>query len=220
MAQYIKTEEGYKPVNELAEALPPMTPATADEDGASGLVPAPAAGQQDMVLHGDGTWRDPNGYDVFYRYTAEEDLTEGFEITAIDGETIAYKEIFVRLRLVNKTDAKVTPHVKILTDWGGNHDFHPRWSWSSVDPNSEIVICAEAKLLGNGVGYCDWYWYTHAQVCYQNGGNYRRVQNASIKINANQESMFDFIKYNVIKGIWCNTTLSAGTDIEIWGKKL
>ena len=40
---------------------PPMTPATADEDGASGLVPAPAAGQQDMVLHGDGTWRAVEG---------------------------------------------------------------------------------------------------------------------------------------------------------------
>lgn len=41
--------------------IPPMTPATADEDGASGLVPAPAAGQQDMVLHGDGTWRAVEG---------------------------------------------------------------------------------------------------------------------------------------------------------------
>ena len=40
---------------------PSMTPATADEDGASGLVPAPAAGQQDMVLHGDGTWRAVEG---------------------------------------------------------------------------------------------------------------------------------------------------------------
>lgn len=61
MAQYIKTEEGYKPVNELAEAIPPMTPATTDEDGLPGLVPAPAAGQQDMVLHGDGTWRAVEG---------------------------------------------------------------------------------------------------------------------------------------------------------------
>lgn len=39
----------------------PMTPATADEDGTSGLVPAPAKGQQDMVLHGDGTWRAVEG---------------------------------------------------------------------------------------------------------------------------------------------------------------
>lgn len=34
-----------------------MTGATAAAAGKSGMVPAPAAGQQDMVLHGDGTWR-------------------------------------------------------------------------------------------------------------------------------------------------------------------
>lgn len=39
----------------------PMTPATAEADGLPGLVPAPAAGQQDMVLHGDGTWRAVEG---------------------------------------------------------------------------------------------------------------------------------------------------------------
>lgn len=38
----------------IAEA---MTGATAAAQGKSGMVPAPAAGQQDMVLHGDGTWR-------------------------------------------------------------------------------------------------------------------------------------------------------------------
>lgn len=40
-------------------APPPMTGATETEAGAAGLVPAPAAGEQDMVLHGDGTWRFP-----------------------------------------------------------------------------------------------------------------------------------------------------------------
>lgn len=35
-----------------------MTGATAAAQGKSGMVPAPAAGQQDMVLHGDGTWRE------------------------------------------------------------------------------------------------------------------------------------------------------------------
>lgn len=33
-----------------------MTGATASTDGTSGLVPAPSAGDQDKVLHGDGTW--------------------------------------------------------------------------------------------------------------------------------------------------------------------
>ena len=44
-------------VREDADSVQTMTPATAEAGGAKGLVPAPAAGQQDMVLHGDGTWR-------------------------------------------------------------------------------------------------------------------------------------------------------------------
>jgi hypothetical protein len=38
-----------------------MKGATADQNGHQGAVPAPKAGQQDMVLHGDGTWRAVEG---------------------------------------------------------------------------------------------------------------------------------------------------------------
>lgn len=193
----------------------------------SGMVDTAEVGQTIVVKSVDENgkpteWEavDPDGWDVFYRYTTEEDLTEGFKITEIDGEPIAFKEIFVRLRLVNTTEGNVTPYVRILTDWNGNQEFHPRWNRSAVNPNKEVVLCAEAKLLGNGVFYCDWYWYTHAQVCYQSGGNHMRTQNPSQKVYDNEQSMFDFIKYNVIKGVWCSTTVSAGTDIEIWGRKL
>ena len=36
-----------------------MTGATADAAGTSGLVPAPAAGEQDKYLRGDGVWAAP-----------------------------------------------------------------------------------------------------------------------------------------------------------------
>ena len=36
-----------------------MTGATSTTDGKKGLVPVPARGQQDWVLHGDGTWKNP-----------------------------------------------------------------------------------------------------------------------------------------------------------------
>lgn len=38
--------------------IEPMTGATSDSNGASGLVPAPAAGDQDKFLKGDGTWAE------------------------------------------------------------------------------------------------------------------------------------------------------------------
>ena len=39
----------------------PMTGASAADGGKPGTVPAPSAGQQDAVLHGDGTWRKVEG---------------------------------------------------------------------------------------------------------------------------------------------------------------
>lgn len=38
-----------------------MKGATEDEDGSGGFVPAPKMGEQDFVLYGDGTWREPKG---------------------------------------------------------------------------------------------------------------------------------------------------------------
>lgn len=46
-------------VNKTPEEIQVMTRATADAAGTSGLVPAPAAGEQDKYLRGDGTWAAP-----------------------------------------------------------------------------------------------------------------------------------------------------------------
>lgn len=69
----------------------PMTPASADEDGASGLVPAPAAGQQDMVLHGDGTWRvvEGGGSGGGGEWRLLNDITTTEEITGATGIRIS-----------------------------------------------------------------------------------------------------------------------------------
>ena len=45
-----------KALKELIDAITTMTGATADTDGAAGLVPAPKAGEQEKFLRGDGTW--------------------------------------------------------------------------------------------------------------------------------------------------------------------
>ena len=48
-------------VQEEEHRVAPMTGASAADGGEPGTVPAPAAGQQDAVLHGDGTWRKVAG---------------------------------------------------------------------------------------------------------------------------------------------------------------
>lgn len=41
-----------------------MVGATADNDGKSGLVPVPKAGEQNLFLRGDGTWASPDNTDI------------------------------------------------------------------------------------------------------------------------------------------------------------
>lgn len=49
-----------KTINEIFEIIiAPFMGATANEDGTTGLVPTPEAGQQNLFLKGDGTWADP-----------------------------------------------------------------------------------------------------------------------------------------------------------------
>lgn len=50
-----------------------MTGASEDKDGKAGMVPKPKAGQQDMVLHGDGTYRKVGGYIVFPTFSMNFD---------------------------------------------------------------------------------------------------------------------------------------------------
>lgn len=48
------------------DVIPPMQPASADEDGLQGLVPAPAAGDEGKFLRGDGTWQGAGGAELFW----------------------------------------------------------------------------------------------------------------------------------------------------------
>lgn len=64
-----------------------MTGATKDKDGKAGMVPAPKAGQQDMVLYGDGTYRKGGGYIVFPEFTM--DFSTG-HLSAIGGAGVNF----------------------------------------------------------------------------------------------------------------------------------
>lgn len=59
---YNDTDDIWEPVSletAIATVIGVMTGATAQDDGLSGLVPQPVAGQQGLFLRGDGTWANP-----------------------------------------------------------------------------------------------------------------------------------------------------------------
>lgn len=78
-----------------------MTGATSTAAGASGLVPAPAAGDQAMVLSGAGTWvaqpvgGEEDGWTLITNFTASQDIAS-LAVSADDnGSAFAYKELLI-----------------------------------------------------------------------------------------------------------------------------
>ncbi len=56
--KFAMSVNGNKPDANGAVAIPAFAGATSTSGGSNGLVPAPAAGKQNTVLKGDGTWGD------------------------------------------------------------------------------------------------------------------------------------------------------------------
>ncbi|MGC3945357.1 MAG: hypothetical protein QM762_12725 [Chryseolinea sp.] len=80
----------------------PFMGATADDPGLWGYVPAPLEGQQDFVLHGDGTWKDPADT-IFNNASSEFDIPA----TDADGDLMTsglYNPIEGRLDVGNSID--------------------------------------------------------------------------------------------------------------------
>lgn len=81
--------------------IPAMTGATAQGAGASGLVPAPAAGDQGKVLTGDGTWSEVEEYTDEYI----DSLFAG-NVVVIGGRSYPYVQIGNQLWLAENLDYK------------------------------------------------------------------------------------------------------------------
>ena len=96
------------PIPEGGAGASVMVGATSDADGASGLVPAPAAGDQGKFLAGDGTWKMPesgggsgNQYSCNeYTFTAEitaDGTVSSYEFTEdADGNPLALDEVWIK----------------------------------------------------------------------------------------------------------------------------
>lgn len=62
-----------------------MIGATSSDAGSHGLVPAPAAGQQNSFLRGDGTWAIPDGATYSVATQSEDGLMSSADKIKLDG---------------------------------------------------------------------------------------------------------------------------------------
>lgn len=76
--EVVSSQKALKTYIDAQSGTTDMTGATASAAGTHGLVPAPAAGDQDKVLHGDGTWKVGVGIhpDLFDRKWSDYELSD------------------------------------------------------------------------------------------------------------------------------------------------
>lgn len=91
-------------VQEEENRVAPMTGASAADGGKPGTVPAPAAGQQDAVLHGDGTWRQVAG-----GTSVEIDSTLTQAGKAADAKVTGEKIDSLSKAIANKAESSAVP---------------------------------------------------------------------------------------------------------------
>ena len=112
-----------------------MTGATAEENGASGLVPKPEKGQQNLYLRGDATWANPTAaveLDIQKLNTDLTNATEQFvqEIKTLRGgypdtstiPQIAQSIVSVEIAKLVANAPEQFDTFKEIADWLQNHD--------------------------------------------------------------------------------------------------
>lgn len=115
-SDYVYTETEtltWKSLNERITKLESGTPstmtgATAETDGASGLVPAPKAGEQNKFLRGDGTWAESDKTLTKSGYPADAMITGNF-----------FKDIFGEIDFLNPLEIKSFSVSPNLVEKGG-----------------------------------------------------------------------------------------------------
>lgn len=136
-------------ITELVESAGNFTGATATEAGASGFVPAPAAGQQNYFLKGDGTWAAISGGSsvetLIFEVTAQAEQTNLEAINAAVGETELQKGDIAIVKREIGEDTNKFSHTAYV--YNGT-------AWAAMDGNynAEDVYFDKDFILTSSIG--------------------------------------------------------------------
>jgi len=133
-----------------SDSIPIFQGATAGTTGLDGLVPVPSAGQENFILHGDGTFRNPSGVTiqrasqiVFSGHptggvnVASIDDIPGFKINDAGGD----KGVKFAFRLTPRINLSTNPRV-LFSGY--------QFAKSSNVANDSIVFGMEARYIADG----------------------------------------------------------------------
>nr|DAM53481.1 MAG TPA: hypothetical protein [Caudoviricetes sp.] len=100
MEDFIGKYDGNQ-IDSRLDKVKDMVGATASEAGAAGLVPAPAEGNENRFLSGDGTWKD-------ILYNDLKDIPDSTLVEATDGNYSDYNVQSVLLRIIYNNKTSIT----------------------------------------------------------------------------------------------------------------
>ena len=132
--------------------VPVMSAATSSADGKMGLVPAPAAGNQNKFLRGDGTWQAPSNYT--YSIGGAQDGQNGFKITLTGANGGSTTSTTVP-RYAATADGLV-PMAPTATAADGNYFLRADGQWDIVNRHHIWLHDSEATFGGVLSGEGTW----------------------------------------------------------------
>lgn len=213
-----------------------MVGATYDTDGASGLVPAPMAGDQGKFLAGDGTWKTPassgGGTDLSLGVSGAA-VGQTVRITAVDesGKPTAWEAVDENttpklLGEVEFTEDVTNPEIaleKRAKKWVLMYihnkseesmiENYPRINGNIVDMYISVIGGGKkqwvmVELLGGG--YTKWTWSSSA------GG----VWDGTTQSVYAKAALYQKVNYDTygIESIGRNGSFVAGSKIMVWGE--
>ncbi len=193
-----------------------LSGATADQNGHQGDVPAPAAGQQDMVLHGDGTWRavesggGSGGEGAgLWEHICDITVTEETSSVEINQNSagvpfteLRYNEFWVLAKMVGASTNTGT--------W---------WIvYGSTDDNRRIQAAVSGGTTG--IKYATWYLFIRGGKKYFNDGG---INDPYCVRSGDQAWLDNFLDYynsdHYVSLTIGGGTIGVDTEIRILGRR-
>ena len=149
---YDSASGNWKPMS-ISDVVKVMVGATATKAGESGLVPAPAAGDQNKFLKGDGTWAEiPSGTQVFADIVPAEGQSHADAIAAaVSGKQIQAGDVAVVKEVIYNDKYELTAYVYDGENWtalSGNYNAENVY----FDEDITITMQVGNATVTNGAG--------------------------------------------------------------------
>jgi uncharacterized protein (TIGR02145 family) len=205
--------------------IPEMTGATSAANGVAGLVPAPAAGDEDKVLKGDGTWGEASSKVRIIYDSQTEELHMDFsppKIVSIGGRDYPYVQIGNQLWITENLDfipTGVNFNPANLIDGNPNCAYYNKASVEPFEHAGLLYNFAAAKVVDTYIQSKNPGWRVGTYSDYTTLRNYAGISNPGTKLRSKDFNGTDDFGFALAgAGLWdaYGTFNFLNSRCELW----